>query len=121
MSQLPAGTKAAAAFAESAIVYGMKTAALSAFPALFGLPIIGSLATMVLEKVVGAYLAHPGVSETTKYALAGAWATDRGAFDKRFIYFKTLDKQNLPPEVLEKELQLAEKDMEKFIRRGPVT
>lgn len=120
MSTLPKGTKAAAAFAERAIVAGVTAIALSKFSVVFAIPILGAILKKALEEILEEYLAEPTVSEQTKYALAGAWAEDRGAFDKRFIYLKTLEKQNASPAVIEKAIQDAEKDMEKFVRRGPI-
>lgn len=120
MARLPAGTKAAAAFAESAIVLGIRGTALSLFPGFLGLPIIGSLILAALEKIVRKYLASPVISEEVKYALGAVYASSRAEYDKQFIYLKTLDKQATTPEELEKAIQNAENAMEKFVRRGPI-
>jgi hypothetical protein len=119
MSQLPVGFKGATDFLEAVILRGAMAKAVALQPWL-ATPVIGTIFRKILEWVIQNLILDKATDEATKIALATVYVIDQRKFDRTFIGLKMLERQNLTPEQKEAALVQAEKDMESFIRRGPV-
>lgn len=119
MSRLPVGFKGATEFLEAVILKGAMLKAVALAPWLAA-PVVGTIFRKILEWIIQNLILDKSTDEGTKLALAATYVIDQKKFDRTFIGLKMLERQNLTEEQKEKALVEAEKDMETFIRRGPV-